>query len=152
MTQNPTSTQSNGQITPQPSTTSKNPRPSFQPSRYTPSSPAARRDYLLRRKLDLEMEVQDLLAQLDSLDDEQFALDDAKATLRQQVPVLKKQVAVAGFFGTRQTPAERVFAFQVQRMAQEAARIEQQKIRSAHQLQAAHAKLALVDAEIDLLP
>jgi len=98
------------------------------------------------------MEVQDVLAQLDSLDDEQLVLDDAKEALRQQVPGLKKQVAVAGLFGTRQTPAERVFAYQVQRMAQEGARIEQQKIRSSHQLQAAHAKLALVDAEIDLLP
>lgn len=151
MMQNTTSAPNNAQIPLQPSPNRQPPRPSFQPQRYTPS-PASRREYLLRRKLDLEMEVQDVLAQLDSLDDEQLALDDAKATLRQQVPALKKQTAVAGLFGVRQTPAERVFAYQVQRMAQEEVRIEQQKIRSSHQLEAAHAKLALVDAEIDLLP
>ena len=151
MTQTTTSAQSNGQIPSQSSTSRQSPRPAFQPQRYAPS-PASRREYLLRRKLDLEMEVQDVLAQLDSLDDEQLALDDARSTLRAQVPALKKQTAVAGLFGVRQTPAERVFAYQVQRMAQEEARIEQQKIRSSHQLQAAHAKLALVDAELDLLP
>lgn len=151
MMQNTPSAQPNGQIPSQPSPNRQSPRPSFQQQRYAPS-PAARRDYLLRRKLDLEMEVQDLLAQLDSLDDEQLALDDARAALHQQVPALKKRVAVAGMFGARQTAAERIFAFQVQRMAQEGTRIEQQKIRSSHQLQAAHAKLTLVDAEIDLLP
>lgn len=151
MTQNTSSAPSHGQIAPQPSPNQRPPRPSFQPQRYAPS-PAARREYLLRRKLDLEMDVQELLAQLDSLDDEQLALDEVKDKLQQQVGALKKQVAVAGLFGVRQTPAERVFAYQVQRMVQETARIEQQKIRCSHQLQAAHAKLALIDGELDLLP
>ncbi len=96
--------------------------------------------------------MQDLLARLDSLDDEQIALESRKASLRQQMPSLKVQAALTGLFGVRQTAAERVFAFQVQRLLQEDAWVTQQKIRCAHQLQAAHAKLALIDAEIDLLP
>jgi predicted nucleic acid-binding Zn-ribbon protein len=145
MTQHASSSQSqHGQITPLPSIN----RPA---SRQTSAFPS-RREYLLRRKLDLEMEVHDLLARLDSLDDEQLTLDEAKEHLQQQVPALKKQVAVSGLFGVRQTPAERVFAYQVQRIAQEKARIERDKIRYAHQLQAVHAKLDLLDGELDLLP
>jgi hypothetical protein len=116
---------------------------------YTHTS---RRDYLLRRKLDLEMEAQDLLARLDSLDDEWIALQQRKAILRQQAPSVKAQALLSGVFGIRQTAGERLFAFQVQRIMQEEVRIEQQKIHYSHQIQAVNAKLALIDSEIDLLP
>lgn len=151
MTQNPSPMSPNGKITPLPTNHAQAPRATFPRQRASVTS-VSRREYLVRRKLDLELEAQDLLARLDSLDDEQLALEEAKDRLHKQVPALKKQVAVAGLFGIRQTPAERVFAYQVRRIAQEEARIAQHKIRCSHQIQAVHAKLALIDGELDLLP
>ncbi|MEO9031458.1 MAG: hypothetical protein ABI413_21855 [Ktedonobacteraceae bacterium] len=124
-----------------------------QPRQAQPSyASAARRDALVRRKLDLEMEAQDLLSCLDSLDDQWIALHQRKAILRQQVPSLKAQVVLSGVFGIRQTSAERLFEFQVSRIMQEEVRIEQQKIHCSHQIGALNAKMALLDSEIDLLP
>jgi hypothetical protein len=98
------------------------------------------------------MEAQDLIARLDSLDDEWIALQQRKTALQQQVPSLKTQAALSGLLGIRQTAAERLFAFQIQRIAQEEARIELQKIQTSHQINAVNAKLSLIDSEIDLLP
>ncbi len=69
-----------------------------------------------------------------------------------QIPSLKTQALISGMFGIRQTAAERLFAFQVQRIMQEEVRIEHQKIQASHQISAINARLALIDAEIDPLP
>ena len=133
---------------------SNGPRTAFNQQRQTrsPYGYPSRRDLLIRRKLDLEMEAQDLIARLDSLDDEWIALQQRKTALQQQVPSLKTQAALSGLLGIRQTAAERLFAFQIQRIAQEEARIELQKIQTSHQINAVNAKLSLIDSEIDLLP
>lgn len=124
-----------------------------QPRQFQSSyASASKRDYLVRRKLDLEMEAQDLLSRLDSLDDQWLALQQRKAMLRQQVPSLKAQVMLSGVFGLRHTAAERLFEFQVSRIMQEEVRIEQHKIHCSHQIGAINAKLALLDSEIELLP
>ena len=78
--------------------------------RQRPGNPQEhRREFLWRERVKLEMQVQALLALLQSLEQEYCMLQQRKASMEQEKPKLAAQIVLSGLTGTRSLPSERLY-------------------------------------------
>jgi hypothetical protein len=68
-----------------------------------------RREFLWRERVKLEMQVQALLALIQSLEQEWYVLEQRRAMLEREKPKLAAQIVLSGLAGSRYLPAERLY-------------------------------------------
>lgn len=125
----------------------------FQPNQtYPPRNPLEqRREFLWRERVKLELQVQGLLAHVANLYQQWQHLQTRKTALGNQVPKVAGQILLAGLVGIRQLPAERLYAYEKDRIAQEEDRIQQDLIRCNGDAAALQAQISVIDVELSLL-
>src|SRR6266852_2898171 len=107
--------------------------------RQRPGNPLEqRREFLWRERVKLEMQVQALIALIQSLDKERCVLEHHKASVEQEKPKLAAQIVLSGLTGTRSLPTERLFQYRRERLIQEEERLGQAMIRYQHDLAGLH--------------
>ncbi len=125
----------------------------FQPNQsYAARNPKEqRREFLWRERVKLELQVQSLLAHVANLYQQWQHLQTRKIALGNQVPKVAGQILLAGLVGIRQLPAERLYAYEKDRIAQEEDRIQQDFIRCNGDAAALQAQISVIDVELSLL-
>jgi len=110
-----------------------------------------RREFLWRERVRLELQVQALLAQGESLARQWQHLQERKVALGKQLPRVAGQIVLSGLVGICQLPSERLYSYEKERIAQEEYRLQQDIIRCHGDAAALHAQIEVLDFELSLL-
>ena len=110
-----------------------------------------RREFLWRERVKLEMQVQALLALLQSLEEEYCVLQHRKASVEQEKPRLAAQIVLSGLAGTRSLSAERLYQYRRERLMQEEERLGQAMIRYQHELAGLQGQIEVICLELSFL-
>ena len=110
-----------------------------------------RREFLWRERVKLEMQVQALLALLQSLEQEWCVLQHRKASVEQEKPKLAAQIVLASLAGTRSLSAERLYQYRRERLMQEEERLGQAMIRCQHDLAGLQGQIEVILLELSFL-
>ena len=110
-----------------------------------------RREFLWRERVKLEMQVQALIARVESLEQEWCMLQHHQARMQQQKPKLAAQIVLSGLAGMRYLPAERLFQYERERLMQEEVRLQQAMIRCQSDLTALQAQIEVIHLELSFL-
>jgi hypothetical protein len=121
------------------------------PSAGTGSSNERRREFLWRERVRLELEMQHWIAYATTLFQQWQQVQARKAALGKQVPKLTGQILLSGLAGIRQLPAERLHAYEKERITQEESRIQQEMIRCDGEVAGIEAQIRVIDFELSLL-
>jgi hypothetical protein len=120
--------------------------------RQRPGNPLEhRREFLWRERVKLEMQVQALLALLQSLEQEYCVLQHRKACVEQEKPKLVAQIVLSGLAGTRSLSAERLYQYRRERLIQEEERLGQAMIRCQHDLAGLQGQIEVILLELSFL-
>ena len=120
--------------------------------RQRPGNPQEhRREFLWRERVKLEMQVQALLALLQSLEQEYCVLQHRKASMEQEKPKLAAQIVLSGLAGTRSLSVERLYQYRRERLMQEEERLGQAMIRYQHDLAGLHGQIEVILLELSFL-
>jgi hypothetical protein len=120
--------------------------------RQRPGNPLEhRREFLWRERVKLEMQVQALIALIQSLEQEWCVLQHRKASVEQEKPKLAAQIVLSGLAGARSLPAERLFQYRRERLIQEEERLGQAMIRCQHDLAGLHGQIEVILLELSFL-
>jgi hypothetical protein len=117
----------------------------------TGNSSERRRDFLWRERVRLELEMQHWLAYGSTLFEQWQQVQARKAALGNQVPKLAGQILLSSLAGIRQLPAERLYSYEKERIAQEESRIQQETIRCNGEVTGIEAQIRVIDFELSLL-
>ena len=110
-----------------------------------------RREFLWRERVRLELQVQALLARGESLARQWQLLQERKTALGNQLPRVASQMIIAGVFGIRQLPAERMHLYEKERIAQEEYRLQQDMMRCQGDAAGLYTQIEVLDFELSLL-
>ena len=110
-----------------------------------------RREFLWRERVKLEMQVQALIALIQSLEQERCLLQHRKACVEQERPKLAAQIVLSGLVGTRSLSAERLYQYRRERLMQEEERLGQTMIRYQHDLAGLHGQIEVILLELSFL-
>ena len=111
-----------------------------------------RREFLWRERVRLELQVQALLAWGESLARQWQHLDVRKAALGNQLLTVASQMIIAGLVGMRQQlPAERLYLYEKERIAQEEYRLQQDILRCQCDAAGLYTQIEVLDFELSLL-
>jgi hypothetical protein len=110
-----------------------------------------RREFLWRERVRLELQVQALLARGEGLARQWQLLQERKTALGNQLPRVASQMIIAGVFGIRQLPAERMHLYEQERIAQEEYRLQQDIIRCQGDAAGLYTQIEVLDFELSLL-
>ena len=110
-----------------------------------------RREFLWRERVKLEMQVQALLAQVAYLQREGQLLAQRKTGIQQRKPILSAQILLSGLAGIRHLPAERLFQYARERLAQEEVRLQQAMLQCQSDLTGLHAQIEVIQIEWSFL-
>jgi vacuolar-type H+-ATPase subunit I/STV1 len=137
-----------------PSSASQNHRsPSQKPT-------ASREAFLWRRKLELEEQAFDLIAQINALQDKLAMIEEQKKTLKQELTEIQDKlqkgdvlqyIPVVGFLARRPKPDLRLIEMQVRRLVEEEMKTKADLSLAQHSLDSLNAKVAYLDFELSLL-
>ena len=105
----------------------------------------------MAERVKLEMQVQALLALLQSLEQEYWLLQQRKACVEQEKPKLVAQIVLSGLAGTRSLSAERLYQYRRERLMQEEERLGQAMIRYQHDLAGLHGQIEVILLELSFL-
>jgi hypothetical protein len=120
--------------------------------RQRPGNPQEHRhEFLWRERVKLEMQVQALLALLQSLEQEYCVLQQRKACVEQEKPKLAAQIVLSSLVGTRALSAERLYQYQHERLMQEEERLGQAMIRYQHELAGLQGQIEVIRLELSFL-
>ena len=120
--------------------------------RQRPGNPQEhRREFLWRERVKLEMQVQALLALLQSLEQEYCVLQQRKACVEQEKPKLAAQIVLSSLVGTRALSAERLYQYQHERLMQEEERLGQAMIRYQSDLAGLQGQIEVIRLELSVL-
>ena len=120
--------------------------------RQRPGNPQEhRREFLWRERVKLEMQVQALLALLQSLEQEYCVLQHRKASMEQEKPKLAAQIVLSGLAGTRSLSAERLYQYRRERLMQEEERLGQAMIRYQSDLAGLQGQIEVIRLELSFL-
>ena len=122
-----------------------------QDRRQSGSPEVQRREFLWRERVKLELQVQALLAQAESLHQAWRALQQRKANLQHQKPKLAAQIVLSGLARSRSLPAERLFHYERERILQEEERLRQAIIFCQGDLAALQAQIEVIQLELSFL-
>ena len=125
----------------------RQPRPDRQPG----SSQEARREFLWRERVKLEMQVQAVIAQSQRLSQEWQLLQYRKVSIEQEKPKLAGQIILSGLAGMRHLPAERLHQYKRERILQEEARLQQAMLQCESDRAALFAQIEVINVELSLL-
>jgi hypothetical protein len=121
-------------------------------NRQRPGHPQEqRREFLWRERVKLEMQVQALLALLQSLEQEYCVLQQRKACVEQEKPKLAAQIVLSGLVGTRSLSAERLYQYRHERLMQEEERLGQAMIRYQSDLAGLQGQIEVICLELSFL-
>ena len=110
-----------------------------------------RRDFLWRERVKLEMQVQALLALLQSMEQEWCVLEQCRAMLEQEKPKLAAQIVLSGLAGSRSLPAERLYQYRRERLFQEEERVRQAMIQYQNELAGLQGQIEVICLELSFL-
>jgi hypothetical protein len=110
-----------------------------------------RREFLWRERVRLELQVQALLAQGESLARQWQHLQERKTALGNQLPSVARQMIIAGLVGIRQLPSERLHLYEKERIAQEEYHLQQDIMRCQGDAAGLQAQIEVLDFELSLL-
>jgi hypothetical protein len=110
-----------------------------------------RREFLWRERVKLEMQVQERLSLLQSLEQEYCVLQYRKASMEQEKPKLAAQIVLSGLAGTRSLSAERLYQYRCERLMQEEERLGQTMIRYQHELAGLQGQIEVIRLELSFL-
>jgi len=110
-----------------------------------------RREFLWRERVKLEMQVQALLALLQSLEQEWCVFQQRKASIEQEKPKLAAQIVLSGLAGTRSLSAERLYQYRRERLMQEEERLGHAMIRCPHDLAGLQGQIEVILLELSFL-
>ena len=110
-----------------------------------------RREFLWRERVKLEMQVQALLALLQSMEQEWCVLEQRRAMLEQEKPTLAAQIVLSGLAGSRSLPAERLYQYRRERLFQEEERLRQAMIRYQGELAGLQGQIEVILLELSFL-
>ena len=110
-----------------------------------------RREFLWRERVKLEMQVQALLALIQSLEQEYCMLQQRKASMEQEKPKLAAHIVLSGLAGTRSLSAERLYQYRRERLMQEEERLGQAMIRYQHDLAGLQGQIEVILLELSFL-
>ena len=110
-----------------------------------------RREFLWREHVKLEMQVQSLLALLQSMEQEWCVLEQRRAMLEQEKPALAAQIVLSGLTGSRSLPAERLYQYRRERFFQEEERLRQTMIRYQNELAGLQGQIKVICLELSFL-
>ena len=120
--------------------------------RQRPGNPQEhRREFLWRERVKLEMQVQALLAIIQSLEQERCLLQHRKASVEQEKPKLAAQIVLSGLAGMRSLSAERLYQYRRERLMQEEERLGQAMIRCQNDLAGLHGQIEVILLELSFL-
>ena len=120
--------------------------------RQRPGNPEEhRREFLWQERVKLEMQVQALLALLQSLEQEYCVLQHRKASMEQEKPKLAAQIVLSGLAGTRSLSAERLYQYRRERLMQEEERLGQAMIRYQSDLAGLQGQIEVIRLELSFL-
>ena len=114
-------------------------------------SPEARREFLWRERVKLEMQAHALTLRAEGLEQEWRVLQHRKASLQQQKPKLAVQILLSGLAGMRYLPAERLYHYERERLMQEEERLQQAIIWCQNDLAALQAQIEVIRLELSFL-
>ena len=110
-----------------------------------------RREFLWRERVRLELQVQQCIAQSESLQSEWQLLATRKAALQQRRAGLSTQILLSGLSGMRQLPAERLFQYERERIQQEELRLQQALLQCQRDVMALEAQIEVIQIELSFL-
>jgi hypothetical protein len=110
-----------------------------------------RREFLWRERVKLEMQVQALLALIQSLEQEDCMLQQRKASMEQEKPKLAAQIVLSGLVGARSLSAERLYQYRRERLMQEEERLGQAMIQCQNDLAGLHGQIEVILLELSFL-
>ncbi len=110
-----------------------------------------RREFLWRERVKLEMQVQALLAHLLGMEQEWCVLEQRRAMLEQEKPILAAQIVLSGLAGSRSLPAERLYQYRRERFFQEEERLRQAMIRYQGELAGLQGQIEVICLELSFL-
>src|SRR6266852_7018161 len=110
-----------------------------------------RREFLWRERVKLEMQVQALIALIQSLEQEYCVFQHRKASIEQEKPKLAAQIVLSGLAGMRSLPTERLFQYRRERLVQEEERLGQAMIRCRHDLAGLQGQIEVILLELSFL-
>ena len=110
-----------------------------------------RREFLWRERVKLELQVQASFSRAESLEQAWLALQQRKAGLEQRKPKLAAQIVLSSLARSRSLPAERLFHYERERIAQEEERLRQSIIFSQGDLAALQAQIEVIQLELSFL-
>lgn len=120
--------------------------------RQRPGNPQEqRREFLWRERVKLEMQLQALIALIQSLEQEYCVLQHRKASIEREKPKLAAQIVLSGLAGTRSLPAERMYQYRNERIIQEEERLGQAMIRCQHDLAGLQGQIEVIHLELSFL-
>ena len=120
--------------------------------RQRPGNPLEqRREFLWRERVKLEMQVQALIALIQSLEQEYCVFQHRKASIEQEKPKLAAQIVLSGLAGTRSLSAERLYQYRRERLMQEEERLGQAMIRYQHDLAGLQGQIEVILLELSFL-
>ena len=120
--------------------------------RQRPGNPLEqRREFLWRERVKLEMQVQALIALIQSLEQEYCVFQHRKASIEQEKPKLAVQIVLSGLAGIRSLQAERLFQYRHERLIQEEERLGQVMIRCQHDLAGLQGQIEVILLELSFL-
>ncbi len=120
--------------------------------RQRPGNPLEqRREFLWRERVKLEMQVQALIALIQSLEQEYCVFQHRKASIEQEKPKLAAQIVLSGLAGMRSLPTERLFQYRRERLVQEEERLGQAMIRCRHDLAGLQGQIEVILLELSFL-
>ena len=121
-------------------------------NRQRPGHPKKqRREFLWRERVKLEMQVQALLALLQSLEQEYCVLQQRKDCMEQEKPKLAAQIVLSGLVGTCSLSAERLYQYRHERLMQEEERLGQALIRYQSDLAGLQGQIEVICLELSFL-
>ena len=110
-----------------------------------------RREFLWRERVKLEMQVQALLALLQSLEQEWHGLQHRKAIMEQEKPKLAAQIVLSVLAGTRSLSSERLYQYRRERLMQEEERLGQAMIQCHDDLAGLQGQIEVICLELTFL-
>ena len=110
-----------------------------------------RREFLWRERVKLEMQVQALLALIQSLEQEWYVLEQRRAGVEQEKPKLAAQIVLSGLAGSRYPQAERLYQYRRERLFQEEERLRQAMMRCQNDLAGLQGQIEVICLELSFL-
>jgi hypothetical protein len=110
-----------------------------------------RREFLWRERVKLEMQVQALLALLQSMEQEWCLLEQRRVSMEQEKPKLAARIVLSGLAGSRYLPAERLNQYKLERLFQEEERVRQAMIQYQNDLAGLHWQIEVILLELSFL-